>query len=473
MMQSRLMNLAWIGLEKFGLTLVSLVTFFIYAQYLGPHEFGVAIIALSIGQGISLIIGNLFQDALVQHKSPDKKHYSSAFWGGNVLSLIICSLIVLCLVFVQTKQFVLLVAFSLIQVPLVVSSAGLIAFCRRESAFKKFTITSVVARLLGATLGLVMVALGTGAWAVVAQSVAIAGITFFGLFMFNARIVELSLSAKCIRELLSMGWALSVRRLSWDLTVRGIPLTLGVVAGPTAVGIFALAWRLVEMPRSAIASGLNSYALPVLSRHQHNRTSLGHMFQAMTAHSTIVIMPIFFGLAAISPIMINTLFDQKWQSSIALIQILALVTAINSSRLYVPTALTATSRPAVNLHIDILSTLLALVVTAFAGIYFGALAGAGGYLARLLVSFPATFFSIREVFSIHVRKQLSGMRSPLIGSLMMFLAVSFVAEQIEAPGWISLVLLVCFGAAIYISAITLLHRKWFDEMRAWLSGSVS
>ncbi|PKF78857.1 hypothetical protein CW749_15085 [Vibrio sp. vnigr-6D03] len=469
-MNNRIAKLLWIAVEKFGMTVVSIASFFIYAKLLTPTEFGVAVLALSIGQGIALIFGNLFEDALVRHNNPDSTHFDTAFWGGISISLFLCATVLtICGLMQLDPALFNLIAFSLLHIILVSVSSLYVAKFRREGRFDTLAKRSMFSRLVGAASGIGLALYSFGSVAVVAQSVIIELVGLGYLLLVTNHRIGLSFQRKAFFELSSVGWMLCVRRLSWDASIRGIPIVLGMTAGTAAVGLFGFAWRMVEMPRSAIASGLLSYALPVFSRRQNQKEELCQLFQISTKFTAMIVTPLFVGLALVAPTLVPWLFGDKWLDAILPTQIFAIVAVISLARIYVPVSFTAVAKPSTALISDMVGTIVALAVTAVLGASYGAMAAALGMLLRVFVTMPFSMKGYSKIFGLNGLNQIKPVSAAWMASLGMVFAVAISGQYIESSLAIISLATCLIGAASYVLCMKLVYPSWQQDLRQFLN----
>jgi O-antigen/teichoic acid export membrane protein len=88
MANHRLVTLSWIFTEKFGLILLSMITFVVYAKLLSPAELGVGTIIIAIVELIGLVYSSVLEDPLVRLERLEDKHICTAFWAGVLVSLV-------------------------------------------------------------------------------------------------------------------------------------------------------------------------------------------------------------------------------------------------------------------------------------------------------------------------------------------------------------------------------------------------
>lgn len=469
-MNHKVINLLWIAVEKFGMTLISIATFFIYAKILSPYEFGLGVLALSVGQGVAIMFGSLFEDPLVQKKNASSMHFNTALWGGLIISsVLIVFLSVLISNLDLEKRLFWLMWISLLHILLFSLSSIYVAQCRRANEFSVLAKRAVVSRLTGAVVGIVLVLNNFGAIAIVLQSLVFEVIGFLYLFFRSKFKVGKMFDIGLLKQLLSIGWVLCLRRLSWDSATRGLPIVLGIVANPVIVGLYGFAWRIVEMPRSAVFGGLMSYALPTFSRHQNNQINIEELFLNSTQFTYLLLAPFFTGLAVIAPTLIHAFFGAEWHDAILPTQILCIAALISLSRIYAVVCSTAIAKPKTALLSDLIGTITALTIGFFLGGEFGALAAAGAMLVRSLITFPFSIIGMKKITGIEYINQIKILLPGIVSCLFMFFIVYYARSfLIATPIIIQLFFECVIGAASYFFAVFLIYPKWINDLKKML-----
>jgi hypothetical protein len=77
----------WSAVENGGLALVSFASLVVYAQFLGPAEFGLFSIVLALIELLDVLVSMLFHDALVQRPAVTERHFDTAFTASMLLAL--------------------------------------------------------------------------------------------------------------------------------------------------------------------------------------------------------------------------------------------------------------------------------------------------------------------------------------------------------------------------------------------------
>jgi O-antigen/teichoic acid export membrane protein len=211
------------------------------------------------------------------------------------------------------------------------------------------------------------------------------GVSTLVLMRSERRRIPFLIDRQVLGELLRAGLPVCVNVMSSQTLQRGVNLILGLTAGAHAVGMFNLAMRIIDLPRSAIYNGLMSYALPVFARRSAEPARLIGVIGDSTAISGFVLTPLFFGIALTAKDIILLIFGAKWADAIPLLQVLACTAALGNLALYATTALVAVNRTHLTLKAEVATTLLALVLVYLLGATYGGMAAALALLLRMLL----------------------------------------------------------------------------------------
>src|SRR5690606_30892097 len=87
LIRERLTRLAWIFSEKFGLILLSMLSFFVFAHLLTPEELGVGVLIIVIVELVGLLFSSLIEDPLVRRPQVTPRQRATAFWACVVAGL--------------------------------------------------------------------------------------------------------------------------------------------------------------------------------------------------------------------------------------------------------------------------------------------------------------------------------------------------------------------------------------------------
>ncbi|ACI99633.1 lipopolysaccharide biosynthesis protein [Rhodospirillum centenum] len=470
-------GVVWVVLESGGVSLLSLATLLVLARLIGPAEFGLAGLALSIVQVLYLVAEMLFHDALVQRRDLDDRHADSALWASLLLG---AGMAAGCWFLAPAAERLfeapgLAPVLAWMGLSLVFGGANgvMTALLRRDLRFKRVAARSLFGRLAGAAAGLALALWGFGVWALVAQQIAMAAAATLALWIDPPRRPRLVLSLRHLRELLGFALPAFVASFLWQANLRLFVLIVGYLLGPAAVGYLTVAMRLVDTARMILGSALHQLALPLFSRRQDDREALSRGFRQATELTALVTQPLFAGLFALAPEVVALVLGPGWDPAVPLVRILCIVAMAQLVRQFGNAALTAVGRPrwlAVQNAIGLAVSVALLVAFGEAGV----VVAAAVWAARFVAVLPLNAWMVRVGAGVRWRDQFGPAALPVAGACLMA-ALLLAARLWLVPHWPALpalALLVPAGALFYLALVLLIDRGPLARLAAFAAAAL-
>jgi O-antigen/teichoic acid export membrane protein len=318
----------WLTLDRVTQQAVWLLLFAIVAPILGPKPYGLfAIVMAFIGFCEMVIVGGAVESLITIPVATD-----SHFRTVNLVTVIV-ALVAGGAVFGTASEVASLFEapdlgpLFRVLAPLPVISALTaipIAVLSRNMQFRALAVRSIVGLLASAIIAVGLAWYGAGVWALVAQVLA-------------QRCIELAILWASVHTRLQFGWSQShfrdVRGYAMNVVVSKsmfwagsqIPrIILGWYLGPTDLGLFALAGRLVDIITQVFIVPRAAVARLTLRRFADEPAGFAEAFQLTIRQIAILCFPVCFGLAAIMPVLYATFLGQRWIPGVLAAQITAL-----------------------------------------------------------------------------------------------------------------------------------------------------
>lgn len=383
---------AWMSLAASSMSLVSFLVFIIISRLLSPAEIGLAAFAILVVEAGKVIINGGISQAIVKRNDWDEGFASSCFYLNIFYALLFIALLWLAGSPLIARYYdpaavpllqALLIIF-LLEGAKVVHEGKL----RREFNFKVIALRSVIASLVSGIVGVAMALQGYGVWALVAQQL-VGQILLTLITLASARWwPQLTFSFSFCRQAMRFSSPLMVAQLLNSLCTSALEFMVGIFLGPAALGIYRISGRALFIMQDIIVRPLEQTTLPTLARIPDVSTKAQACLRIMRM-SNFLIVPLFFGAAALAPEFIVLVFGEKWRASGELMSWIAIGSAPLLIRYQVNAALTALGKTlwVFVLTLSLFSTILllgyvwiplGLTYAAFAYIatnYFAALLG--------------------------------------------------------------------------------------------------
>jgi O-antigen/teichoic acid export membrane protein len=464
----------WSAVENGGLTLVSFASLVLYARVLSPADLGLFSIVLALVELLDVLVSMLFHDALVQKRELTDLHFDTAFTAGLVLGL---ALLGACwwaapsfAGLVGSSAAAPVLCWTALRLPFTALGAVIVARQRRELAFKVLAIRSLVGRVSGAALGIVLVALGAGVWGLVAQQVAIAAAASLVLWIGADRRPRLRFGRRELRALVAFGVA-AVGGLFLGFAVKRVfTIVAGVMLGNELAGFLNIGFRAVDVLWAIAATAVSQVGLPVLARLQEDPVRFRSAYVSALEFTCLLLYPCFCGIALTAPLVVELLFGARWAASAPYVTVLGLLALVQAPRLLMTPALTALGRPREPLAGLTVELLVVGVLLATVGARTLPWA-VGIWVLREVASLPVMTRLVKRATGLGTGAHLRAVAPPLAASAGMAAALIAARQLLPAglPAGARLALLVCGGAVVFLAAAWSVDRAALKRLLSFIA----
>ena len=470
MIKERLSRLAWIFSEKFGLILLSMLSFFVFAHLLSPEELGVGVLIIVIVELVGMLFSSLIEDPLVRQQQVTPRQRATAFWAC-VIAGVGSALLISAggLLYSDDTAVRAMVIVAALKILATLMARIYVAEMRRSGNFRLLASRTLLGKVLGALGGILVALQGGGAWALIVQALIMELVSLLMLMHSDRRRLPLVFDRHWLAGVVTAGLPIAINTLCGQLLQRGASVVLGLTAGVQAVGQFNFALRIIELPRTAVYNGLASYALPAFARRVEQPARLSALFGAMSSLTGFLLTPCYIGLALTAEDLVLLVFGAKWLAAVPTLQVLAIMAALANTTLHAQSLLVAVSRIQTVVRAEILTTLFALALLALLGGPLGALAGGLAMLVRTLMIAPIHVSALRRSIGFGATDWLQTNYRSLLASLVMSLAVVYFSSGSSLGGFAHWLANMCIGALAYALAYSLLHPRWFPDFKGMLA----
>jgi O-antigen/teichoic acid export membrane protein len=308
-------------------------------------------------------------------------------------------------------------------------------------------------------VGVVLAIQGYGVWALVAQQltgqILITSVTLFSAHWWP----HLRFSFSLAREALGFSAPMMLASFIYTLCNTLLDFMVGIILGPVALGIYRIAGRALFILQDIIIRPMEQTVLPALSR-LNDKLSCGEATLRIMRMSCFVVVPIFFGTAAIAAEFIELVFGEKWSASGNLMSLLAIGSTPLVVRLQVNAALTSQKKSSWVMFSTITTLLITLTVGYFAipyGLQYAALA----YIAVSYITGIISLLVFHRVFGCRFLAIINALWPSYLASGIM-LAICLVLKQElpeTLPSTLQIVLVCATGGITYLMLGLLVFRK--------------
>jgi O-antigen/teichoic acid export membrane protein len=444
---------AWMSLAAGGSSIVSFFIFIVLSRLLNPEDIGLVAFALIFMELGKIIISSGFSQVIIQKREWDNDFASTCFYlncGFAIIVALIVFFIVAPLagIYFDEKAVPILQVFAVFfffEGVKVVHEGKL----KREFEFKVIALRTILASLIPGAIGIYFAIEGYGVWAlVIQQSLHQMIITILTVIKAKWK-PSLTFSKTFAKEILHFSSPLMGAQIMTNFSTKLFELLIALIIGPAALGFYRVAGRALYIIQDIVLKPFEHTALSLLAR-MDGKAKQADAVLRIIAVSSFLIMPIFWGIAAIAPLFIALAFGEKWAPSGLLMMILAVGLTPLMIGIFVKAALMANKQSKRVMNLAIISFLINCCL-GLASVTFGLEWAAIGYTVRAFVINGLSLFWLRSLLGIPLSIIPKLLLPSSAASLVMFIAILLLNPMITThlSSIFTLVFLCLFGALVY------------------------
>lgn len=448
-------GLTWTIVNTWGEQAINLIVFVVLARLIAVEDFGLVALAAIFVSFAQLFVDQGLGDALVQRRSLDRSHIDTAFWvavlTGTLLTLagvVLAGPIAGVLDRPQLEPILRVLSLSFVLAAL---SSIQLALLRRELAFRSLAIRAIAAAVGGGVVGVVMAAGGFGAWALVGQQVGVAAVSVLALWTVSPWRPGLRVSMSDFRELFSFGINVVGSDVLSFASRNTDNLLVGVFLGDRQLGLYTVAYRLLNVSQVVLVNVARKIAFPAFARLQHDRDRMRRAYFRLTRAAGTLILPGYIGLSLVSPELIVTVFGRQWTNSGPVAAVLFLIGPVLTVQAFSAAMLNAAGHPSVVFRFRLVTAVVNVVGFVIA-VSFGIVAVAAAFVLRGYLLLPLNLYLMRKYVGVSAIEYLAQLRTLAVATLVMsaaVLAVKLGLGPVLTPATLLLVE-IAVGAMVFV-----------------------
>lgn len=460
--QKAVKGIFWSGAQIWGGRAVSFIIFALLSRLLNPEAFGLVAMASLLIIFMQTFQDQGFGDAIVQRLDLQAEHLDTAFWTNLGISCLLTLVSISCsgLIagFFHEPQLESIIFWLSINFILSGLSSTQQAILRRQLKFKELALRSFSAIFISGVIGVALAFFGFGVWSLVAQTLTNSLVGAVVLWSVSQWRPSFRFSSKHFRDLISFGSNIIGINILNFLNGHASDLLIGYFLGPTLLGFYTIAYKLLGTMTELLTSVTNAVALPTFSRLQDDPERLQHAFYQAVHYTSLISFPAFIGVAIVAPELIPTFFGSQWTLSIPVLQILAFIGILHSIFYFHNSLVIALGKPAWRFRMILLNA-VTNVIGFLLVVRWGIVAVAAIYVIRGYLVSPIEFWMVRKLGKIGLTTYFRQFLGPFSGSLAMAVIIFglkyFIGSVLSLP--LQLAIYVLAGGAIYLLVVKLIE----------------
>lgn len=463
-------GLIWRFLDKAGGQIITTVVSVILARLLGPKAYGEIALTTIFITICNVFVTSGFGSALIQKKNADELDYSSVFYSGFGISLILYAVLFVASPYIAEWLNVPVVSpvLRVIGLKLPIAALGTVqnAYVNKHFMFRSYFYVTLIANILSGIVGIVMAFLGYGVWALVAKEMVYIVIGKIVLFFLTKWYPKFMFSWKRTRSLLKFSWKLLCSGL---LDVAYNQATGFIIGGKYSTEDLAFYNKGKSWPAMIIDnvnSPINGVLFPVLAQAQNDDAKMKNIVRRSIKTSGYVIFPMLAGLAAIAPMFVAVILGVAWMDSVPFMMIMCFVLAFDPMSTANLLAIMVKGRSDIFLKLEIAKKVMGVAII-FATLWFGPIWLAVGMMGETIFGVIVNLLPNKKLFGYSLVEQFKDIVPYIVMALVMAVPVYAMNYLNLTLGWNKyavFVMQMVVGVALYVGISKIFKVEMFDYL---------
>lgn len=325
----------WVAVSYGGRNLVTLLTTLALVRLLDPQAFGLVALAMTV-----LVIVDQVQNAGAAAALVYRRH-DVPVAAGSAFLFVLCSSTALFVL----AQFASPLVADLFRTPeltnvlrvmsflLITRSLGAIplALLERNIDFRSRSVCELTGALGQAGVALGLAVSGFGVWSIVVGQIAGSALeSMLAWAVAPLRPDPRKASLSVMRELVRFGRYVSGANILNIANNTADNVVIGRVLGATALGFYAVAYRLADFPNTVIAHIVGRVMFPVYSLLQDELARFRRAFIQNLQRIAVLALPVSVTILVCAEPIVLGLFGEKWEDAVVPLRILAVYGLVKS-----------------------------------------------------------------------------------------------------------------------------------------------
>lgn len=319
-------TLKWNTIDRLASQVLYGLVGIVLANEVPKEDFGLVGVLL-VFQAFAIVFADSgLGAALLRLKEPTERDYSTVFWfnlyvGIGIYVILWFGAPLIADIFHDSRLEELSRAMFL---TFVLNALAIVQTNRlmKRMDVRMLAVSNVIAQVAGGGLGIILALMDYGAWALVWQSVALAGIRTAVLWITGRWLPLFGMWKESFGKIWRIGLSVFSSSMLNTFFLTVYSFVIGKYYSLVDLGIYSQSDKWSKMGVASLSQMLTATFVPLLSRFQDSADDFRRYVSRINRFTSFILFPAMIGLAAIGTPLFHTLFGTKWDASILLFQIL-------------------------------------------------------------------------------------------------------------------------------------------------------
>jgi O-antigen/teichoic acid export membrane protein len=301
-------SLVYKFIERLSVKGLGLVIGIILARMLAPDQFGlIAIMNVFINLSQVIVEGG-FTTALIQRKDVTEQDYSTVFYINIALAAVCFAALEIGAPWISIfykEDITLPLRIYAVCVFFGAFNALQLARLQKRMQFRKIMICSLIATVLSGVVGIVGAYCNLGLWALILYHLMNSVTVCFTVAFAERWLPKLEFSLNRAKVLFSYGWKMFISAVLCSLYADIRSLVIGKKFSSDDLAYYDRGQKFPQIISHTLDSSIQSVMFPTMASVQDDKNKLAKMLRSAETMGAYVVIPVMFGLAAVSEVFID------------------------------------------------------------------------------------------------------------------------------------------------------------------------
>jgi PST family polysaccharide transporter len=464
-------NLRWVGVSQVFRVFLQFFSIWIFSRLLLPADFGILAMASIVTNFATLFRDMGSSAALIQRSEltqrlVDTTHALNLAFGSGLALLVALSAPLAAWYFGEPRLLPVLLLLAL-SFPITSFGTSAMALLERHGAFRAIARIELTSAVVGIICTTAAALSHFGVYSLVVQSLSVALCSSVQFRTISPRRPQMKLDRHEFREI----WSFSGNLMGFNLinyfSRNADSFLIGRYLGPTNLGVYSLAIRLLLFPLQNITFVMNRALYPIYSRIREDSGEMKKIYLASLRHITIIVCPMMFLLWALRDPLVVFVFGPKWRATGDILAWFAPMGYLQALLATTGTIYTALGRTDTLRRVGFVNTSILLFAFVI-GLHWGVNGVAEAYfIATFVISFYSVEIALRQV-GASLLDLARMIMQPLAAALMMAAIVTVLDRYSGFAPRLPIIRLFCelgAGMLIYAAGLSGMYRELSAAIR--------
>ncbi|ALM90982.1 oligosaccharide flippase family protein [Alteromonas stellipolaris] len=458
----------WNVVRTFTISFIDLFVYMYLARLLTLEEFGVLTFCLLIVEFANMLTNVGVNQNLIQRKEWDLSYFSSVFTfvlSASVVLTFLLGLIGGGVAFYTHSKLAALVILSLSILPILVGLQSIFsAKMERDFLNKEITTIKGSAAVFSGLLTITLAYNGIGLWSVVVGKITQHTVVLIWFFTKAKLKVSLSIERSHLNEITSFCLPLFAIAVVNFLHGKASNLYVGLVLGAEKFALISVSKKGTEVLSQLSITSINKMIVPSMSRVASEKKVAA--FYKVLHFTSLVVIPSFLGLGAVSEKFILLSFGAKFSESAIFLQITTSMIIAQTLTWFLPNLLISEGKTKDALRLKLISVIGSVLVSGCT-VWFGVEVMLISMTVASYLIMPIIVSVVKKHYDIELGKMIKLCLPSIISSFVMITAIKVAEVYLDLysiPLIFDLLALVCVGGLTYAIMIMIFFRSSVGEV---------